>query len=104
MELLCWIYVYGKRLLEYKNLFSPGEYKKNFKIIIIINIIFAFVNRILKRLGWEESIVLIVKGINNLKSLKYHIFVMKYYFFAVFVLCVEVKMKKYLKKKNHLKY
>ena len=48
--------------------------------------------------------MLIVKGINNLKSLKYHIFVMKYYFFAVFVLCVEVKMKKYLKKKNHLKY
>ena len=104
MELLRWIYVYGKRLLEYKNLFSPGEYKKNFKIIIIINIIFAFVNRILKRLGWEKSIVLIVKGINNLKSLKYHIFDIKCYFFSVFVLSVELKMKKYLKKKNHLKY
>ena len=36
----------------------------------------------LKRLGWEKSIVLIVKRINNLKSLEYHVFVLKHYNFV----------------------
>ena len=40
----------------------------------------------------------------NLENLKYHIFLIKNYFFVVFVISVEVKMKKYLKKKNQLKY
>ena len=40
-------------------------------------------------LGWEKSVVLTVKCINNLISVEYDIFVMKHCFF------VEVKMKKY---------
>ena len=55
-----------------------------------------FVNRFLKKLRLEKSIVLSVKSINNLKSLKYHIFVIKHYFFLVFVTNLEVKINKYL--------
>ena len=40
-------------------------------------------------LGWEKSVVLTVKCINNLISVEYDIFVMKHCFF------VEVKMKKH---------
>ena len=54
------------------------------------------VNRFLKKLRLEKSIVLSVKSINNLKSLKYHIFVIKHYFFLVFVTNLEVKINKYL--------
>ena len=63
-----------------------------------------FVNRFLKKLRLEKSIVLSVKSINNLKSLKYHIFVIKHYFFLVFVTNLEVKINKYLWKKNQLKH
>ena len=63
-----------------------------------------FLNRFLKRLRSEKSIVLSVKSIKNLKSIKYHIFIIKHYFFVVFVTSVEVKMNKYLWKKNQLKY
>ena len=37
------------------------------------------------------------KSIKKLKSLKYHIFAIKHYFFLVFLASVEVKIKKYLK-------
>ena len=40
----------------------------------------------------------------ELNKLKYHVFVSKYYFFLVFEKSVEMKMKKYLRKKNQLKY
>ena len=39
----------------------------------------------MKKLGWEKSIVLNTKNIDNLKSLKCHRFVVKHYFFLVFV-------------------
>ena len=45
-----------------------------------------------------------MKGVKDFKNLKYHIFVIKHYFFLVFVISVKVKMEKYLKKNNHLKF
>ena len=53
---------------------------------------------------WEDSTVVSVKSIKNSKSLKYHIFMIKHNCFIVFETSTEVKMKKYLKKKNQLKY
>ena len=41
-----------------------------------------------------------VKITKNFKNLKYHIFVIKHYFFLVFVMSIKVKIKNYLKKKN----
>ena len=38
------------------------------------------------------------------KTLKYHIFLIKYQFFLLFGLSVEVMMKKYLRNKNQLTY
>ena len=90
----------GESLLEYTKFFPPNEYKQNDKIIKII----LFVNRFLKRLRCEKSILLTVKIIKNLKDLKHHIFAIKHYFFLVFVTSVEVKMNKYLWKKNQLKH
>ena len=52
----------------------------------------------------KKIIVLSVKSIKNLKSLEYHIFVIKHYFFLLFITSAEMKMKRYLKKKNQLKY
>ena len=40
----------------------------------------------------------------NLKSPEFHIFVIKRYFLEVIVISVKVKMKKYLKKKDQLRY
>ena len=40
----------------------------------------------------------------EIKSLNYRIFLIKQYFFLVFLTSVEVKMNKYLKKNNQLKY
>ena len=68
----------GQSLLNYTNLFCPTKYERN--------------------------IVLSAKNITNLKSLKYHLFKIKHDFVLVFVTSVEVKMKKYLGKKNQLKY
>ena len=54
----------GKSLLEYTNLFSPNEYKKNDKII-------------LKYFQWNlnklKSMVMFAINIENLKKLTYHI-------------------------------
>ena len=72
------------------------------KIFSIIKKFFFF-ELILKKIEWEKSIALSLKSIKNLKSLKYHIFVIKNYFFLVFVTRVEMKVKKYLRKKNKLK-
>ena len=48
--------------------------------------------------------ILNIKSIENLKSLKHLTFVIKYFFFLVFVTNMEVKMKKILKKKIQLRY
>ena len=45
-----------------------------------------------------------ITSIENLKTLKYHIFSIKHEFFVLFVINVVVKMKKYLKKKNQLRH
>ena len=58
----------GKSLLQYTNLMSPNKYEKNDKIIL------KYSQYILKRLKWQKSIVLFVINIENLKTLKYQIF------------------------------
>ena len=55
----------GKSLLEYKNLFSPNEYKRNDKM----KSIYFQQNR-----NKLKCIVMSAINIGNLKKLKYHIF------------------------------
>ena len=64
----------GKGLLEYANLFSPNDYKKN------------------------------AVSIENLKNLKYHTFWKKHQFFLLFAVGARVKIKNYLKKNTQLRY
>ena len=52
----------------------------------------------------KKSIALFVVSIENLKALKYHRSSKKHYFILLFAVTVEMKMKKYLKKKNQLRY
>ena len=54
-----------KSLLDYTNLLSPNDYKKNDKIILKYF-------QLLKR--WKNYIVLFAVIIENLKNLKYHTF------------------------------
>ena len=59
----------GKRLLEYTNLFSPNKYKNNGKIIL------KYFQDNLNKL---QCIVILATNIENLKKLKYHIFLKKH--------------------------
>ena len=59
----------GKSLLEYTNLFSPNEYKKNDKIIL------QYFQQNLDKL---KCIVMFAINLENLKKLKYHIFLKEY--------------------------
>ena len=43
-------------------------------------------------------------NIENLQTLKYHIFLEKHKLFLLFTVSVVMNIKKYLKKKNQLKY
>ena len=52
----------SKRLLDYTNLFSPNDYKKNDKIILKH---FQSLRR------WKNYIGLFAVGIENLKNVKY---------------------------------
>ena len=54
-----------KSLLDYTNLLSPNDYKKNDKIILKYF-------QLLKR--WKNYTVLFAVSIENLKNLKYHTF------------------------------
>ena len=54
-----------KGLLEYTNLFSPNKYEQNAKII-------------LKYFQWWKSIAIFVINVENLKTLKHHIFLKKH--------------------------
>ena len=54
-----------KSLLDYTNLLSPNDYKKNDKIILKFF-------QLLKR--WKNYTVLFAVSIQNLKNLKYHTF------------------------------
>ena len=59
----------GKSFLECTNLFSPNEYKKsNTKVY----------SKVLKKLQWKKFIVLLTVNIENLLTLKYHIFSKKH--------------------------
>ena len=53
----------------------------------------------MKRWGWEKSIALSVRNTNNLKYL-----CDKAFFFLVFGVSVQLKMKRYLREKNQLKH
>ena len=85
----------GKSLLDYTNSFSPYYYEKN--DIIILNL-FQKIKR------WKKYIVLFVANIENLKNVKYYTSYKKPYFFLLFVASVKIKKKKYLKKKDQLRY
>ena len=55
-------------------------------------------------LKWQKCLILFVVNIKNLITLKYRRFSKKHYFFLLFAVSVEVKMKRYLKMKNQLRY
>ena len=48
--------------------------------------------------------MLFVVSIENLKTLKYHTFLKKHFFFLLLEVSVRMKMKKYLKRKNQSRY
>ena len=52
----------------------------------------------------KKYIALSAISIENLKTLKYQAFFLKYWFFLLSVISVTVKMKQYLKKQNQLAY
>ena len=49
-----------------------------------------------------DYVLSVKKGIKNLKNIKHHIFVIKHYFFLVFVTNVEVKMEKIFKEEESI--
>ena len=61
----------GKGLLDYINSFPPKQDEKNNKIRLKYF-------QLIKRLRWKKSIVLLVVGIENLATLKYHNFLKKH--------------------------
>ena len=83
-----------KSLLDDTNLFSPNEYEKNDEIIL---------KYLTEKLKCNNYIALFAVIIKNLKILKYHTFWNKQ-FFLLCAVSVKMKMKKYLKKKNKLRY
>ena len=85
----------GGSLLQYTNLFSPNEYKKNDKVIL------KYFQKILKKL---KCIVILAINIENLRKLKYHIFSRKTLSVSIAYSRCVMNMKKYLKIKNQLKY
>ena len=51
-----------------------------------------------------KLIVSLAVSIECLKTLKYHTFSKKHYFFLLFAVSVAIKVKIYFKKKNKIKY
>ena len=61
----------SKSLLDYANLFSPSDYEKNHKMI----------QKLFQQLkSCKKAIVLFVVSVENLKTIKYHIFLTSYEF------------------------
>ena len=83
----------GKSLLDYTNLFSPNDYEKHDKKIL------RYFQQ-LKR--WKNYIALFAVSKGNLKNLKYHTFSNK--LFLLFAVSAKIKMEKYIKKNNQLRY
>ena len=94
LVLVYWLSVKVKTLLEYTNAFSASELEKNDKILL------KYFQKVFKNLKWKKSVILLVVNIKNLKAIKYHKCLKK----QLFVVSVAVKMKRYLKKKNQLRY
>ena len=84
-------------MLEYTNVFSASEIEKNDKILL------KYFQKVFKNLEWKKSVILLVVNIKNLKAIKYHK-CLKKQFFRLFVVSVTVKMKRYVKKNNQLRY
>ena len=85
----------GKSLLDYTNSFSPNDYENNDKITL---------NCFKKNLDKLKCIAMFAIYIENVKKLEYCIFLKKRQVFLLFIVNVVMNMKKYLKKKNQLKY
>ena len=83
----------GKSLLEYTNLFSPNEYKKNDKMIL------KYFQQNLNKL---KLCCNVCNEYRKLKKTKIYIF-KKPEVFLLFLVSVTMSMKKYLKRKNQLK-
>ena len=94
----------GKSLLDYASLFSPSKYEKNNKTILkyfqLLKI--YFMNRFQKAMMNRTYCIKCNKN-RIFKNPKYQTFLIKQ-IFLLFVISVAVKMKKYLKKKNQLRY
>ena len=71
-----YFYIGFKSFSDDTSLFSPNEYKKNDKIIFSI-----------------ESIVTFPINIENLKTLKYDIFLKNHEVFLLFTICVVMNIK-----------
>ena len=57
-----------KSLLEYTNLLSPNEHKKNDKLIL------KYCQQNINKLKWWKSVVVFAINIENLKTIRYLIF------------------------------
>ena len=56
----------------------------------------------LEKVRIRKIVLSVKKGIKNLKNLKHYIFVIKHYFFLVFVTNAEVKMEKIFKEEESI--
>ena len=80
-----------KSCLESTNLFSPNEYKKNDKIILKC---FQY------NLNKLKCVVMFAINIENLKNLKYHIFLKELWVFLLFTVSVVMNIKKIFKEEE----
>ena len=87
----------GKILSHYTNLFSLNEYDKNHKKIL------KYFKQ-LKSLRWKNYIASFVVGIENLKILKYYTFSKKTSILSIICSKCKNEDKKYLNKKNQLRF
>ena len=69
----------GKSLLDYTNLFSPNKYEMNHKIILKYFLSFYPILEFLQSLRLKKSVAFFVVSIENLQTLKLHLFSKKYY-------------------------
>ena len=87
----------GKSVLDYINLFSLKEYERNERNN---SKMFSIIQKLFLLIEFKKFYHTKYKKYKYLKSLKYHIFVIKHFLYLVFLTSVKVEMKKYLRKKN----
>ena len=78
----------GKSLLDYTNLFSPNKYEMNHKIILKYFLSFYPILEFLQSLRLKKSVAFFVVSIENLQTLKLHLFSKKYYPFLLYAVSV----------------